>query len=329
MCGTTFRPIAIQMYCLAVVYYIIMIVYTEFKSIEQDLGIPIKTLFSVSNSLSSHYKRVKIPKKNGSFRELSVPDVILKKIQSAIANKILAYEPISHYAQAYKTGASVQRNASHHVGKKKILKLDIKHFFDSILYSTVKDKCFPAERFSEPIRILLSMLCYNREALPQGAPSSPIITNIIMRDFDEKVGRFCEEKNISYTRYCDDMTFSGDFDEAPIIAFVKAALFEYGYLLNSKKTTVVSSSGRQIVTGVVVNEKMTCSAEYKSKIRQEVYFCKKFGVENHLQHINYTGDIRAYVQSLLGRVSFVLQTEPGEQEFLEYKGYLIDALHQI
>ena len=328
MCGTTFRPIAIQMYCLAVVC-MIMIVYTEFRSIEQDLGIPIKTLFSVSNSLSSHYKRVKIPKKNGSFRELSVPDEVLKKIQTAIANKILAYEPISKYAQAYKPGASVQRNASYHIGKKKILKLDIKHFFDSILYSTVKDKCFPAERFSEPIRILLSMLCYNRDALPQGAPSSPIITNIIMRDFDEKVGDFCKERNISYTRYCDDMTFSGDFDEKPIIEFVKAELFAYGYLLNSKKTTVVSSSGRQVVTGVVVNEKMTCPAEYKSKIRQEVYFCKKYGVENHLQHIHYTGDIRAYVQSLLGRVSFVLQTEPGEQEFLEYKTYLIGILSQI
>jgi retron-type reverse transcriptase len=306
-----------------------MIVYTEFRSIEQDLGIPIKTLFSVSNSLSSHYKRVKIPKKNGSFRELSVPDAILKKIQTAIARKILAYEPISQYAQAYKTGASVQRNASHHVGKKKILKLDIKHFFDSILYSTVKDKCFPAERFSEPIRILLSMLCYNRESLPQGAPSSPIITNIIMRDFDEKVGKFCDERSISYTRYCDDMTFSGDFDEKPIIEFVKAELFQYGYLLNSKKTTVVSSSGRQIVTGVVVNEKMTVPAEYKSKIRQEVYFCKKFGVENHLCHINYTGDKKAYLQSLLGRVSFVLQIESNDEDFLEYKTYLTSVLRQI
>ena len=329
MCGTTFRPIAIQMYCLAVVYNIIMIVYTEFKSIEQDLGIPIKTLFSVSNSLSSHYKKVKIPKKNGSFRELNVPDEVLKKIQRAIADKILAYEPISQYAQAYKAGASVQRNASHHVEKKKILKLDIKHFFDSILYVTVKDKCFPAERFSEPIRILLSMLCYNREALPQGAPSSPVITNIIMRDFDEKVGRFCDDRNISYTRYCDDMTFSGDFDEEPIIEFVKAELFAYGYLLNNKKTSVLSFSKRQVVTGVVVNEKMTAPAEYKAKIRQEVYFIRKYGVENHLQHIHYTGNAKAYLQSLLGRVSFVLQTEANDEDFLEYKTYLTNVLHQI
>ena len=99
--------------------------------------------------------------------------------------------------------------------------------------------------------------------------------------------------------------------------------------MNSKKTTVVSSSGRQVVTGIVVNEKLTVPAEYKSKIRQEVYFCKKFGVENHLCHINYIGDTKAYLQSLLGRVSFVLQTEPREQEFLAYKTYLIEILSQF
>lgn len=306
-----------------------MIVYTELRSVEKDLGIPIKTLFSVSNSLSSHYKKVKIPKKNGSFRELSVPDNVLKKIQTAIANKLLVFEPISKYAQAYKPGASVQRNASYHVSKKKILKLDIKHFFDSILYSTVKDKCFPTDRYSEQIRILLSMLCYNKDALPQGAPTSPVITNIIMRAFDEKVGSFCSKRNISYSRYCDDMTFSGDFDEKSVIEYVKAELFKCGYLLNSKKTKIITSSQRQVVTGIVVNEKMAVSGEYKAKIRQEIYFCKKYGIESHLRYINHIGDTKAYASSLLGRVSFVLQIEPGNKEFLEYKEFLVNTLRRI
>ncbi|MBQ9131148.1 MAG: RNA-directed DNA polymerase [Clostridia bacterium] len=306
-----------------------MIVYTELKSVERDLGIPLKTLFSVSNNLSAHYRTVKIPKKNGSFRELHVPDEVLKKIQRAIAKRILAYEAISTYAQAYRFGASVQRNASHHVGKKKILKLDIKHFFDSIIYSTVKEKCFPSERFSERVRVLLSMLCYYRDALPQGAPSSPVITNIIMRDFDERVGAFCKERNISYSRYCDDLTFSGDFDEKPVVEFVKTELFQRGYLLNHQKTTVASSSQRQLVTGVVVNENMTVPCEYKAKIRQEMYFCQKHGIEDHLHHIQYTGEVRAYVSSLLGRVSFVLQTEPENKTFMEYKAFLINALRRF
>lgn len=93
-----------------------------------------------------------------------------------------------------------KKTATPHVGKEKILKLDIEGFFDHILYSTVKDVVFFKEKFSEPIRILLSMLCYHNDALPQGAPTSPAITNIIMRDFDEKVGEFCREKGVCYTR---------------------------------------------------------------------------------------------------------------------------------
>ena len=68
------------------------------------------------------------------------------------------------------------------------------------------------------------MLCYYKESLPQGAPTSPAITNIIMYDFDERVGEFCAERGIAYTRYCDDMTFSGAFDEREVIDFVKEEL---------------------------------------------------------------------------------------------------------
>jgi retron-type reverse transcriptase len=139
------------------------------------------------------------------------------------------------------------------------------------------------------------------------------------------VGAFCEERNISYSRYCDDLTFSGDFDEKPVIEFVKTELFQQGYLLNHQKTTVASSSQRQLVTGVVVNENMTAPCEYKAKIRQEMYFCQKHGVEDHLRHIQYTGEMRAYISSLLGRVSFVLQTEPENKTFMEYKAFLINA----
>ncbi len=305
-----------------------MIVYTELKTIEKDLGIPLKTLFAVSNNISHHYKKVKIPKKNGSFRELSVPDEVLKKIQRAIVKNILSYEPISIYAYAYRFGGSVQKNALHHVGKEKVLKLDIKHFFDSILYSTVKAKCFPKERFSDNARTLLSILCYFGDSLPQGAPTSPIITNIIMRDFDETVGDFCKGRNISYSRYCDDMTFSGDFDEKIIIEYVKTELYKFGLLLNNKKTVLASSSVRQLVTGVVVNEKLSVPSEYKSKIRQEIYFCQKFGIENHLRQIKYTGHVKTYINSLLGKVSFVLQVEPNNKTFTEYKEFLSKALNQ-
>ena len=165
-----------------------MIVYRELSSLEQDLGISAKTLSAVSNNLGKHYHKAKLPKKSGGHRDLSVPDEILRSIQKQITEVLLIHLPVSRYAKAYRFGSSTLRNAKHHVGKQLVLKLDILHFFDSVRYSTVKDKVFPKEIYAEPLRILRTMLCYHREALPQGAPSSPAITNIILYAFDELVG---------------------------------------------------------------------------------------------------------------------------------------------
>ena len=298
-----------------------MIVYKELASIERDLGFSAKTLYGLSNHLEKHYHNVLIPKRDGSKRKLSVPDLILKRVQKSIADNILVQYPVSNYAKAYKIGGSVQHNAQPHVGKRKILKLDIEGFFDHILYSQVKNIVFCEEKFAEPIRVLLTMLCYYKESLPQGAPTSPAITNIIMYDFDETVGAFCNDRGISYTRYCDDMTFSGDFDEREVIAFVKGELCKLGLFLKNRKTAVVPASKRQTVTGIVVNEKLNITKEYKKNIRQEMYYIQKFGVEDHLKRMD-VADKRQYVLSLRGRIAFVLQTTPNDGEFVKYKKFL-------
>ena len=301
-----------------------MIVYKELASIEQDLGFSAKTLYGLSNNLEKHYHNVFIPKSDGSKRKLSVPDLILKKVQRSIADNILAHYPISKYAKAYKPGSSIQHNAQPHIGKRKLLKLDIEGFFDHVLYSRVKDTVFCEQKFSEPIRVLLTMLCYYKESLPQGAPTSPAITNIIMYDFDETVGEFCNKKKISYTRYCDDMTFSGDFDEREIIALVKRELCKLGLFLKKRKTAVIPAAKRQTVTGIVVNEKLNITKEYKKSIRQEMYYIKKFGLDEHLNKRGIT-DKHQYLLSLRGRIAFVLQTVPNDREFMEYQKFLSEA----
>ena len=300
-----------------------MIVYKELASVERDLGFSAKTLYGLSNNLEKHYHNVLIPKRDGSKRKLSVPDLILKSVQKSIADNILAQYPVSSYAKAYKIGSNVQRNAQPHVGKKKILKLDIEGFFDHILYSQVKNIVFCEEKFAEPIRVLLTMLCYYKESLPQGAPTSPAITNIILYDFDEAVGAFCNEKKIAYTRYCDDMTFSGDFDEGEVITFVKGELCKLGLFLKNRKTAVIPASKRQTVTGIVVNEKLNITKDYKKKIRQEMHYIQKFGLDEHIKRCKIA-DKQQYVLSLRGRIAFVLQTTPNDSEFLEYKKILAE-----
>ena len=93
-------------------------------------------------------------------------------------------------------------------------------------------------------------LGYYKDVLPQGAPSSPAITNLIMFSFDEHLGQWCRERNIAYTRYCDDMTFSGDFDPAEVTDFVRSELKKLGFLLNEQKTQVQRPGWQQSVTGI-------------------------------------------------------------------------------
>ena len=174
-----------------------MIVYREVSTLARDLKIDARTLYAVSNSLPSHYHTVRIPKKNGGERQLAVPDEILKRIQRSIYRNLLAYMPVSHYATAYRCGSGAVRNAARHTGQREVLRLDIRHFFDSVRYTTVKETVFPPEVFSEPLRILLTMLCYYRDGLPQGAPTSPAIVNILLRDFDEGLGAWCRERGVT------------------------------------------------------------------------------------------------------------------------------------
>lgn len=303
-----------------------MIVYKEFSSLVNDLGFSGKALYSVSNHVNKHYRPVKIPKDNGEFRQLYVPDEFLKSIQRNINEKLLSLEEISPYATAYRPGGSTKVNAHPHIGKPILLKLDIRHFFDHLIYPVVKEKAFPKERYSEQNRVLLSLLCVYMDSLPQGAPTSPTISNIIMRDFDNTIGLWCSNNKIAYTRYCDDMTFSGDFDPRLVIQFVKSELKKLGLFLNDQKTVVVHKGQKHSVTGIVVNEKLSAPYEYKKKIRQEMYYCMKFGVKSHLDSCRSSESPEKYVFGLLGRINYVLSIEPKNEQMQKYKLWIKEQM---
>lgn len=287
-----------------------MIVYRELPSLACDLGFSVKTLYAVSRNIQKHYHPVKIPKGNGEYRMLSVPDQLLKSIQTQIYEQILGREHISRYAAAYRPGGSTKRNAAPHVGQPVVLKLDIRKFFDHAVYPLVKEKAFPENKYSEPIRILLTMLCTYKDALPQGAPTSPVISNLILRDFDDTVGSWCKKKGIRYTRYCDDMTFSGDFVAPPVIKYVSSELRKMGFFLNHSKTVTAKYGQRQTVTGLVVNEKLSVPKAYKRKLKQELYYCRKYGVESHLARKGVTMPADRYLSVLTGRLNYILSIEP-------------------
>ena len=281
----------------------------------------LKTIYSISNNIENNYKIYKIKKHNGKFRTIHEPNLLLKHIQRQILNNILNNKSISKYATAYHKGISLKDNVIPHVNKRIILKLDIKDFFENISFIDVYNTCFPIEYFPKSVGMILTYLCTYDDHLIQGAPTSAYISNLVMKDFDEEIGYWCEENKISYTRYSDDMTFSGDFNPSEIIARVRKVLCKLGLELNNKKIHVVMNSSSQNVTGIIVNEKPQLSSKYRKKIRQEVYFIKKYGLKSHLQKRNIN-DTKKYLNSLYGKILFVLQVNDDDDEFKNYKEFI-------
>ena len=304
---------------------------TDVLTVASKLEIPINKLYMLSNNRKSRQKRrdskyenyhtVVIHRGRGHRnRILSVPNNLLKNVQRGILERYLYQIETSEYSTAYCKGKSLLDNASPHIGKECILKLDISHFFDSITDDSVY-LVFKQFGLSVPATSLLTHLCTYNGKLPQGAPTSPYIANLVMKHFDEQLGKWCKSRNITYTRYCDDMTFSGDRSavrNSNIIRKVKVLLNNMEMKLNDKKTIFISSSQQQRVTGIVVNEKPAIPREMRRSIRQEVYYCTKFGVSDSLQRQGLNISPDKYLHSLLGRISFALQIDSDNREMQNY-----------
>ncbi len=283
----------------------------------------IKILYSITNNLEKNYSIYKIKKKNGKYRTIYEPHLLLKHIQKQILTNVLNNKSISKYAKAYHKGLSLKDNAIPHINKDLLLKLDIKDFFENISFINIYNSCFSIEYFPKSVGMLLTYLCTYDDHLTQGSPTSAYISNLVMKEFDEELGNWCEKNNISYTRYSDDMTFSGSFNPNDIILRVRKMLYKLGLELNNDKIHVISKSARQSVTGVTVNEKLQVNAEYRHRIRQEVYYIKKFGLKSHLNKCNIDMTEKQYINMLYGRILYVLQINENDLEFKKYQKFVL------
>ena len=288
----------------------------------------IKTIYSISNNIEKNYKIYKIKKRNGKYRTIYEPNLILKQIQKQILNNILNNKSISKYAKAYHKGIQLKDNAIPHINKEMILKLDIKDFFENISFLDIYNSCFPIEYFPKSVGMILTYLCTYDNHLTQGSPTSAYISNLVMKEFDEELGNWCNLRNISYTRYSDDMTFSGAFNPSELITKVRKMLYKLGLELNNDKIHIVYKSSSQNVTGIVVNEKMQVNVKYRNKIRQEIYYIKKFGLSSHLKKCNINIDLKRYLNILYGRVLYVLQINENDKEFIKYRQFIENLKRQ-
>lgn len=281
------------------------------------LGTNRKLLFQYTKHPSAFYREYVVKKKNGDDRVLHSPDLRLKSFQNIILHNILEFLPVSEFATAYHKGARLKDNAAPHVGKKYLLKLDIKNFFDSICFEQVYNSAFNSKYYPKFIGILLTSLCCRNNSLPQGAPTSPAVSNLVMRNFDNNIGKWCEKHSVTYTRYCDDLTFSSDRPLHFVYNKVRSFLEETGFALNERKTLFVSNSRRQSVTGLTVNEKVSVSRDYKRSLRCEIHYILKYGFEDCLKYSLgektaevSNEDLLTYCNKILGKINYVLMIEP-------------------
>lgn len=265
------------------------------------------------------YRHFSIPKSNGGKRSIDEPLPDLKYVQTWILKNVLEKVPVSEYAKAYVKGRTLKHNAKFHKSQKVIVSMDIKDFFPSI---SVKDvtEIFVGMGYYHDLSCFLAHLCCLDYILPQGAPTSPYLSNLRMISIDNEIKDFTTTRRIRYTRYADDLTFSGDFDPHMLIKTISGIVYNEGFQINNKKTRVARKNTRQEVTGIVVNSHMQISKEKRRKIRQQLFYIRKYGLDSHLSHI---GETRShYLNHLIGIINFALFVNPKDLEMKEYFDYI-------
>lgn len=274
----------------------------------------------------SYYRQFSIIKKDGTPRIVSEPLPSLKEIQIWILNEILYQNKVSRYAKAYIHKRGIKDHVKYHTKSSKVLTMDIKKFFDSIEFELV-EKLFIKMGYSSNISNLLTKLCYLDKSLPQGAPTSPYITNILLLEFDERVSEYCRERKIKYTRYSDDLAFSGSIKKIALIKFIKQELSRLKLKINNSKTRLMRQNQQQIISGLIVNEKIQVPKAERNKIRNQMFYIKKFGLESHMEKTLQTK--QNYIKHLIGKINYILSMNAEDKEFIDYKKYLYSIKNEV
>jgi RNA-directed DNA polymerase len=290
------------------------IVYDQ-KHLALLIGIDDEYLHRMSNAPEHFYRTFYIKKRNGKKRRIDEPLPDLKKVQQWILTEILYNIPCSKYAKAYIPKISLKSNVRFHRNQKIVVSMDIKNFFGTIRSGRILN-LYLSLGFSLPIAVILTHLCCFNNCLPQGAPTSAYLSNLVMKKFDLIISEYTLNHDIRYTRYADDMTFSGDVNISALKKVVDQELQLLGLSRNIKKFKVMRQNDCQKVTGIVVNKKIQLPREYRQKIRQEIYYINKFGIESHLEKLKET---RAhYLNYLKGKIQYCLFINPNDIQMKKY-----------
>lgn len=280
------------------------------------LGIEYKELTYVlySRRVENLYQSFEIPKKNGEIRCINAPQEPLKHVQRLLAKRLMAVQEENYLkSNAIVHGFTRKRgiitNGKSHRNKRFVLNIDLEDFFDSFHFGRVKGYFQKNQFFMLPEEVaacIANIACYNGK-LPQGAPSSPVITNLICAILDRRLAAIAKKFRLTYTRYADDLTFSTNSKvflekKDELLSEIYAVIEKSGFKVNHYKTRISYRDSRQEVTGLVVNNKISVKREYYKKTRSML---------DHLYRgipVEHNG-VELTQQQIEGRLAFINQID--------------------
>jgi retron-type reverse transcriptase len=294
------------------------------------LGLSIKQLrwlaYHSDAATRTHYVKFQVPKRSGGMRTLSAPHKTLKVAQHWILANVVGKLPVTDPAHGFVSGRGIVSNASTHVGKAVVVNLDLSDFFPSITFPRAR-AVFERYGYSGCVASILALLCTESpratvtyagtkyevatapRGLPQGAPTSPGLSNQVARKLDKRLLGVAAKLGATYTRYADDITFSGGAELAGkigwLLAKVRHIAREEGFAVNEKKTRVMRRGSAQTVTGVVVNDKPSISRDELRRLRAILHRAKTEGLD--AQNREARPNFRAW---LTGKIAYVSMVRP-------------------
>ncbi|HRI70552.1 MAG TPA: reverse transcriptase family protein [Polyangium sp.] len=305
--------------------------------VAKTLGLPIGKLRWLCHHNDAvtrpHYVYFEIPKRSGGTRLLSAPHEHLAKAQQWVFENVLQKLPVEGAAHGFVKGRSTVTNAKEHLHQGIVINLDLSDFFPTIGFGRVRG-FFESLGYSPAVATIFALLCtepprrkvtydgvtywvaIGDRGLPQGACTSPTISNLVSRKLDRRLSGMTRKMGWTYTRYADDLTFSAELqdvgegkkgrkDLGMLLARIRHIVQEEGFAINPKKGRIQHAGGRQEVTGIVVNDKLAMPREEVRKLRAILHQAKKTGLE--AQNREKIPHFEAYLK---GKIAYLNMVDP-------------------
>jgi RNA-directed DNA polymerase len=298
------------------------------------IGMDFTDVIKIIQNRNNYYSYYLMKKKKGGFRRIVAPYKDLKFMQSWIKENILDKIDTSQQATGFIKGKSILTNAKNHENSNVILNIDLSNFFETITEKRVYG-IFSSLGYSKNLAVEFAKICtaqiseekydamppekqkYFKEiyqlkesVLVQGAPTSPNLSNLVCRRLDLRLSKLANKLGINYSRYADDITFSGNESNLPSIGIFKKIIEDEGFIINWDKVGRYKKGQRQIVTGLLIDGKVRVPKKFKKEIYRHLHFCYKYGAYSHFQRICPN---KGYGKEwLLGKIYFIYAIEPDE-----------------